>query len=162
MNAFSRGSLFPHLFMTSTLQTTKMYHTVQRLQKKPKCLSNKKATSFMGIKVSNTKYIYIVEGKDEEEITTLLFPPSTSVLLPITTNGKFSGSDGLACKKIMFDQYVLNLFIYMIGSISNDMRNKNLFFIRNIKPWGLCSTEVVQNNMRSRVTFGSMSSIISY
>lgn len=30
--------------------------------------------------------------------TTRLFPPSTSILLPITTKGKFSGSEGLACK----------------------------------------------------------------
>lgn len=30
--------------------------------------------------------------------TTLLFPPSTSILFPMTTNGKFSGSDGLACR----------------------------------------------------------------
>lgn len=29
--------------------------------------------------------------------TTRLLPPSTSTLLPRTTNGKFSGSDGLAC-----------------------------------------------------------------
>lgn len=28
--------------------------------------------------------------------TTRLFPPSTSILFPNTTNGKFSGSDGLA------------------------------------------------------------------
>lgn len=31
--------------------------------------------------------------------TTRLFPPSTSTLFPIRTNGKFSGSDGLACKR---------------------------------------------------------------
>jgi len=31
-------------------------------------------------------------------LTTLLFPPSTSILFPNTTNGKFSGSDGLAWK----------------------------------------------------------------
>jgi len=33
--------------------------------------------------------------------TTLLFPPSTSTLFPRTTNGKFSGSEGLACKKFL-------------------------------------------------------------
>ena len=32
--------------------------------------------------------------------TTRLFAPSTSTLLPNTTNGKFSGSDGLAWKEI--------------------------------------------------------------
>lgn len=31
-----------------------------------------------------------------KELTTRLFPPSTSILFPNTTNGKFSGSEGLA------------------------------------------------------------------
>ena len=35
----------------------------------------------------------------KEILTTLLFPPSTSTLFPITTNGKFSGSEGLACMR---------------------------------------------------------------
>ena len=33
--------------------------------------------------------------------TTLLLPPSTSTLLPRTTNGKFSGSEGLAWEKFI-------------------------------------------------------------
>jgi hypothetical protein len=32
----------------------------------------------------------------EEKHTTLLFPPSISILFPITTKGKFSGSEGFA------------------------------------------------------------------
>jgi len=30
--------------------------------------------------------------------TTLLLPPSISILFPMTTKGKFSGSEGLACQ----------------------------------------------------------------
>jgi len=36
------------------------------------------------------------ENEKKDVITTRLFPPSTSVLFPKTTKGKFSGSEGLA------------------------------------------------------------------
>lgn len=53
------------------------------------------------------------------KLTTLLFPPSTSILFPMTTKGKLSGSEGLACnvkekrRKInfesgLFQNYKLN------------------------------------------------------
>lgn len=54
-----------------------------------------------------------------QQLTTLLFPPSTSILFPMTTKGKLSGSEGLACnmkekrRKInfesgLFQNYKLN------------------------------------------------------
>jgi len=42
----------------------------------------------------------ILSWKGKNHPTTRLLPPSTSILFPNTTNGKFSGSDGLACKLV--------------------------------------------------------------
>jgi hypothetical protein len=36
------------------------------------------------------------DSKKGGKHTTLLFPPSISILFPITTKGKFSGSEGFA------------------------------------------------------------------
>jgi len=43
--------------------------------------------------------------------TTRLLPPSTSILLPITTKGKFSGSEGLACKS-QLPQFQAKFFLF--------------------------------------------------
>ena len=46
----------------------------------------------------------------KERHTTLLFPPSTSTLFPRTTNGKFSGSEGLACRRFLISSPQLQFF----------------------------------------------------
>lgn len=55
----------------------------------------------------STQKLHVRESADNpfklgscENLTTRLLPPSTSILFPNTTNGKFSGSDGLACPSI--------------------------------------------------------------
>lgn len=44
----------------------------------------------------------MIDEKTSQNIhTTLLFPPSTSILFPKTTKGKLSGSEGLACRRFV-------------------------------------------------------------
>lgn len=49
----------------------------------------------------------------KERHTTLLFPPSTSTLFPRTTNGKFSGSEGLACRRFLISSPQLQFFFHL-------------------------------------------------
>ena len=52
----------------------------------------------------------------KERHTTLLFPPSTSILFPRTTNGKFSGSEGLACRRFLISSPQLQFFSFHLRS----------------------------------------------
>lgn len=76
------------------------------------------------------------KNKFKYMLTTLLFPPSTSILFPITTNGKFSGSEGLACMSLtssVSTKFKLHYYIKResLGSLQEDPQkmylNKELF-----------------------------------
>jgi hypothetical protein len=60
-----------------------------------------------------------VRGKKKEDDnlkeihTTLLFPPSISTLFPRTTNGKFSGSEGLACIRFLISLPQVQTFTFI-------------------------------------------------
>lgn len=69
----------------------------------------------------------------ERYFTTLLFPPSISILFPSNINGKVFGSGGFACGKL--DE--VNLELAEIHSLSTKM--KSLWKCINLK-LGLCST----------------------
>ncbi len=63
-------------------------------------------------------------------LTTRLLPLSTSTLLPRTTKGKFSGSDGLACPKKTVQKY-----IQYPPTIKQIPHNKSKFLQKSLPEW---------------------------
>jgi hypothetical protein len=63
--------------------------------------------------------------KRKDHLTTRLLPPSTSILFPNTTNGKFSGSDGLACRLIP-QNMIFRDCLWTMKNLSSQLANNHL------------------------------------
>ena len=74
---------------------------------------------------STTNGIYVEREREnfKEIHTTLLFPPSTSILFPRTTNGKFSGSEGLACRRFLISSPQF-FFFFSFHSLRNGIHRR--------------------------------------